>query len=79
VDDGSTKVQAGQSINVEYSPSNPRFAILPDASRSYIWKNGLMGTFLAAVALTAIILLALWLARNFRDPSEVLEPRKRRS
>jgi hypothetical protein len=69
VDLGTAGVRPGQSVNVEYSPGNPRFAIVPDATRSYVWKNTLLGTFLASLALAAagkgaFMLKDQWLPRG---------------
>jgi hypothetical protein len=50
VDVGSADLRPGQTINVEYSASNPRSAVIPGASRSYLWKNGLLGTLFALLA-----------------------------
>ena len=66
VDLGLLKLRPGQSVSVEYSAANPRVSLVPDASRTYVWKNGLLNTFLALLALFAISRLGFL----FRDQVE---------
>jgi len=65
VDLGTANLRPGQSVNVEYSPGSSRFAIIPDATRSYFWKNGLISTLLASLALSGFG-RAAFLAREKR-------------
>jgi hypothetical protein len=61
VDFGSVKLQPGQSVNIDYLPSNARYALIPGGSRGYIWKNAVGGTLLAALALIALSQLVTFL------------------
>jgi hypothetical protein len=54
VDLGSAKLRPGQTVSVEYSAANPRMAIVPDATRNYVWKNGLLDTLFAVLILFGI-------------------------
>jgi hypothetical protein len=70
VDLGSSNLRPGQSVNVEYSPGAPRFALVPDATRDYIWKNALMSTFLAALILFIVAKIVSLLSEH-QDPAQV--------
>ena len=54
VDLGSAKLRPGQTVSVEYSAANPRMALVPDATRNYVWKNGLLDTFFTVMILFGI-------------------------
>jgi hypothetical protein len=58
VDIGSTSLQPGQSLNLQYSAENPRSALIPDATRSWVWKNGLLNTLLAAIVIFGVVKIA---------------------
>jgi hypothetical protein len=78
VDIGSTSLQPGQSLNLlQYSAENPRSALIPDATRSWVWKNGLLYTLLAAIAIFGVIKFAS-LLEDRRAPVDVPDDRNRR-
>jgi hypothetical protein len=58
VDLGTSILRAGQGVTVDYSAANPRVSLVPDATRSFVWKNGLLSSFFALVALAGIGKLA---------------------
>jgi len=80
VDRGSASVKPGETIPVQYSPGNPRFALVADATRKHLWRNGVVETVFAFAALLAVIGVALllreqtfgladwWLGHNWRRP-----------
>jgi hypothetical protein len=69
VDFGSASLRPGQTINVEYSPGNPRFSIVPDVTRGFFWKNALIGTFFASLALLPLARFAFVLFKQHREAS----------
>jgi len=68
IDHGSSNVRPGQPLNVEYSASNPRLAIVPDAARSFLWKNSLLGTFFALLALLGVARIAFLISERRQRP-----------
>lgn len=68
VDVGSADLQVGQSINVDYSPSTPRYVLIPNATRSFFWKNGLISTLLALLAALAVLKMGFLLREQRRSP-----------
>jgi hypothetical protein len=80
VDRGSASVRPGETVAVQYSPGNPRFALVADAARKHIWRNSMVETAFALAALLAVAGMALllreqefgwpdWrLVRNWRQP-----------
>lgn len=54
VDLGSAGLRPGQSVSAEYSAADSRHSIVPDATRSFVWKNGLINTLLAGLALFGV-------------------------
>jgi hypothetical protein len=80
VDRGSASVRPGETIAVQYSPGNPRLAMVADAARKHLWRNGMVETVFALAALLAVAGVALllreqtfglvdwWLMRSWRRP-----------
>jgi hypothetical protein len=58
VDRGTAQVRPGTTVNVRYLPADPRFALVPNTAHSYLWKNGMLITFLALLALAAVAMIA---------------------
>ena len=71
VDINSSNLKVGQSVNVEYSAANPRYSIVPDASRSYLWKNGLICTIFAVLAMLGVARLAFLIREQRKKPAAV--------
>ena len=78
VDRGSVKLRPGQIINLEYSAANPRSAIVPDGTRSYLWKNALLNTLFALIALAAIGRFAFLIREQRQNPNSAANRRNRR-
>ncbi len=75
VDQGSANLRPGQSLNVRYSAADPRYALVPDATRRFLWKNGMINTFLAGLALFGVIRVAFLLQKR-TDPKEAMAGRR---
>lgn len=78
VDLGSVSLRDGQALNVDYSTANPRQSMVPDATRSYIWKNGLLNTLLALLALAGIAKIAHLIGGKTEEEPPVTARRKRK-
>jgi hypothetical protein len=74
VDLGSSTLRPGQSVSVEYSAANPRTSLIPDASRNFVWKNGLVNTLLALIALLIIGALSLFIRIRQKQAATVPKP-----
>jgi hypothetical protein len=68
VDLGSASLAPGQGVTVEYSTGNPRFSIVPDASRSYLWKNGLLNTLVALLAMLGVAKVSFMIRHKTQAP-----------
>ncbi len=79
VDLGSVDIRPGQSVTAEYSAANPRVSYVPDASRSFVWKNGLVDSILAGLALFGMAKLALLIRGKTDQPLFPNTKRKKRN
>lgn len=70
----SVSVKPGQNLNVEYSTANPRSALIPDANRSYLWKNGLLSTLFSLLAMLGVGKLAFLIGEQTQKPAGVSPP-----
>lgn len=79
VDLGSVDLRPGQTVSAEYSAANPRISYVPDASRSFVWKNGLLDSILAGLALFGIAKFALVIRGKDEKPFFFESKRKKRN
>jgi len=77
VDLGSSNLRPGQSVTVEYSAANPRLSIVPDASRTYLWKNALLSTTLTLLAMFGVARFAYSTRDKTQQRSDTRPPRPR--
>jgi hypothetical protein len=61
VDPGTATVTPGETITVQYSPGNPRLCLVGEATRRYLWRNYMVTTILAVLALLLVIRVAFLL------------------
>jgi hypothetical protein len=67
VDRASANLTPGANITVRYLPADPRIALVPDTGHSFLWKNGLIVTLLALIALAAAAAVAFLLRQQFNE------------
>ena len=78
VDRGSASVKPGDNINVQYPPDDPRFARVRDSSHTHFWKNALIVSVLALLALAVVARVALLLRDQLSGPPQAQPPPKPR-
>jgi len=77
VDLGSSNLRPGQAISAEYSAANPRISIVPDASRTFLWKNALLSSTFALLAMFGVARFAYSTRDKTQQRSDTRPPRPR--